>query len=80
MGAKVIDQLASDLRAEFPDMTGFRRTNIYAMRAFATGWPADAIVRQPVGQLPWGHIIMLLEKLQARQDRDWYATKADKRR
>ena len=32
-GAKVIDQLAADLRAEFPEMTGLRRTNVYAMRA-----------------------------------------------
>ena len=26
-GAKVIDQLAIDLRAEFPDMTGLSRSN-----------------------------------------------------
>lgn len=27
-GAKVIDQLALDLRAEFPDMTGLSRSNL----------------------------------------------------
>jgi predicted nuclease of restriction endonuclease-like (RecB) superfamily len=76
-GAKVIDQLAADLRAEFPEMTGLRRTNVYAMRAFATAWPEDAIVRQPIGRLPWGHVITLLEKLDDPTVRDWYATATD---
>jgi hypothetical protein len=44
-------------------MTGLRRRNVYAMRAFATAWPENAIVREPIGRLPWGHVITLLEKL-----------------
>ncbi len=35
-GAKVIDRLAHDLRANFPKMRGFSRTNLMYMRAFAT--------------------------------------------
>ena len=76
-GAKVIDQLAADLRAEFPEMTGLRRTNVYAMRAFATAWPENAIVREPIGRLPWGHVITLLEKLDDPTVRDWYAAATD---
>ena len=37
-GAKVIEQLAKDLRAEFPDMTGFSSRNLKYMRAFAEAW------------------------------------------
>jgi len=33
------------------------------MRAFAEAWPEEAIVQQPVGQIPWGHNIVLLTKL-----------------
>lgn len=45
-----------------------------SMRGFAQAWPEqEQIVQQAVGQLPWGHIIALLEKLDARDDRDWYA-------
>lgn len=58
-------------------MTGLRRTNVFAMRAFATAWQAEAIVRQPIGRLPWGHIITLLEKLDDPQTRGWYAEQAD---
>jgi hypothetical protein len=37
-GAKVIDRLAADLRAEFPDMKGLSRRNLHYMKAFASGW------------------------------------------
>ena len=33
-GAKVIDQLAKDLRSEFPDIQGFSRTNLYYVKKF----------------------------------------------
>ncbi len=33
-GAKVINSLAKDLKAEFPDMKGFSRTNLLYMRSF----------------------------------------------
>ena len=34
-GAKVIEQLASDLRQAFPELKGFSRTNLLYMRSFA---------------------------------------------
>ena len=37
-GSKVLDRIARDLRAEFPHMKGFSRTNMYNMRAFAAAW------------------------------------------
>lgn len=52
-GAKVIERLAQDLRAAFPDMKGFSRANLMYMRAFAEAWPDAEIVQQAVGQLPW---------------------------
>jgi predicted nuclease of restriction endonuclease-like (RecB) superfamily len=75
-GAKVIDQLARDLRAEFPDMTGLSRSNLHYMRKLAASWPLEPIVQRPVGQLPWGHLTVLLDKLSNREDRDWYAERA----
>lgn len=75
-GSKVLERLAADLRAEFPSMKGFSRANMFYMRAFAAAWAdEDAIVQQPVGQLPWGHIAVLLDKLEDQGLRDWYAAK-----
>ena len=75
-GAKVIEQLAADLRREFPDMTGLSRSNLHYMRQFAAAWPDSQIVQQAAGQLPWGHNMVLLDKLSDPTARLWYATKA----
>ncbi|MEY2848382.1 MAG: hypothetical protein RI885_1047 [Actinomycetota bacterium] len=71
-GSGVVGRLAADLRAEFPAIKGFSRSNLMYMRAFAEAWPSpDAIVQQPVGQLPWGHITTLLDKFDNESARDW---------
>ena len=51
-GAKVIEQLAHDLRAAFPDMKGFSPRNLKYMRAFAEAWPDEAIVQGVLAQSP----------------------------
>jgi predicted nuclease of restriction endonuclease-like (RecB) superfamily len=43
------------------------------MRACAEAWPDPAIVQQAVGQLPWGHNIVLLTRL---KDPEWRLTYA----
>lgn len=68
-GAKVVERLSRDLRAAFPDLGGFSRANLMHMRAFAEAWPDGAIVQQSVGQIPWGHNIVLLTKLKQRDAR-----------
>lgn len=77
-GAKVIDRLAHDLRAAFPEMKGFSRANLMYMRAFAKAWPDAEIVQQAVGQLPWGHNLVLLTRLKDQQQRLAYAQSAIK--
>jgi predicted nuclease of restriction endonuclease-like (RecB) superfamily len=61
-GAKVIDQLARDLTAAFPDMKGFSRRNLLYMRSFAEQWPDLEFVQQAVAQIPWGHNILIMTK------------------
>jgi predicted nuclease of restriction endonuclease-like (RecB) superfamily len=75
-GAKVIERLAHDLRIAFPDMKGFSRANLMYMRAFADAWPDSAIVQQLVGQLPWGHNLVLLTRLKDTAARRQYAERA----
>lgn len=76
-GSRVLDRLARDLRAEFPNMKGFSRSNLYNMRAFAAAWNGpEAIVQTPSGQLSWSHNVALLTKLDDHEIRRWYASKA----
>lgn len=75
-GARVIDRLATDLRRDFPEMTGLSPRNLKYMRAFAEAFPEPEIVQQPVAQLPWGHAIKLVEAVKEPAERLWYATQA----
>jgi predicted nuclease of restriction endonuclease-like (RecB) superfamily len=72
-GTKIVDRLSQDLRTAFPEMKGFSRANLMYMRAFAEAWPDITIVQQLVGQLPWGHNLVLLTKLKDREQRITYA-------
>ena len=75
-GAKIIDRLADDLRRAFPEMKGFSPTNLKYMRRFAEECPSCLIGQQPADQLPWFHIVVILTKLTAQQEREFYAVKA----
>ncbi|NYT25003.1 DUF1016 domain-containing protein [Alcaligenaceae bacterium] len=75
-GAKVIERLSQDLRSAFPEMKGFSRANLMYMRAFAAAWPDEQIVQQAVGQLPWGHNLVLLSQLKDPAQRLAYAESA----
>jgi len=46
------------------------------MWAFAAAWPDEQILQQAVAQLPWGHITVLLGRLNDHELRDWCAGQA----
>jgi len=73
--AKVIDQLARDLRAEFPDMRGLSPRNMKYMRAFAGAWPEEGFVQQAAAQMLWFHNCILLDRVKDRPTREWYIQK-----
>ena len=75
-GSKVVDRLSNDLKREFPEMSGFSLRNLQYMRSFAAAYPDEAIMQQVVAQLPWGHNVSLLDKLETQEERLWYAQQA----
>ena len=75
-GARVIDQLASDLHSEFPDVRGFSPRNLKYMRKFAETWSDEAIVQGILAQLPWYQNIAILDKAREYPQRLWYARAA----
>lgn len=74
-GAKVIDRLARDLKAVFPQMKGFSTSNLKYMRYFAEHCPDNRLGQQPADQLPWFHIVTLLTQVESNTERAWYAVK-----
>lgn len=87
-GSKVIDQLAEDLKKELPDLKGFSRTNLYYIKQFyevfsqseyqklfvpqSEGQNQEPIIPQLGGQIPWGHIKVLLSKAKIASEAYFY--------
>jgi len=72
-GSKFIEQLSQDLRNAFPESHGFSRDNLKRMRIFAEEYSDDEFRAQVAPQLPWGHIILLMQKIKDKKQREWYA-------
>jgi predicted nuclease of restriction endonuclease-like (RecB) superfamily len=72
----VIQRLSADLRTAFPGATGFSPANLARMRSFAVAWPDASDLAHGVQDLPWGHIVELVQKLDDRNLRDWYVQRA----
>jgi predicted nuclease of restriction endonuclease-like (RecB) superfamily len=71
-GARIVDRLAADLKAEFPNARGFSSANLRYMKSFAAAWPDLEICQRVVGKLPWGQNIELLA-VKDPTVRRWYA-------
>lgn len=72
-GGRVIQRLADDLRREFPDMKGLSPRNLLYMKQLAAAWSEESKVQQLVAQIPWGHIVRLLDRIKDQAEREWYA-------
>lgn len=71
-GSKFIDNLAADLRLEFPNSKGYSVRNLKYMAKFAGTYTDREFVQQAVAQIPWGHNIVLLDKISDSDERIWY--------
>ncbi len=62
--ATVTTRLAKDIRNELPEIKGFSERNLKFMVQFYKAYSLDVLIgKQPVSQIPWGHNILLLQKL-----------------
>ncbi len=53
-GKKIIEKLANDLKAKFPNMRGLSVRNLEYIQTFASAWPAFPFPQQPAAELQ-GH-------------------------
>ena len=71
-GNKFIENLSIDLKLEIPNSTGFSVRNLKYMKKFAEEYSNFEFVQQLVAQIPWGHNIILLDKIKNIEERKWY--------
>lgn len=56
-------------------MKGLSARNLVYMQTFAKAYTNNEITQQAIAQIPWGHNITILSKLEDSVQRLWYAQK-----
>ena len=61
-GAAIAEQLAADLRQEFPGVSGYSRRNVFYMREFYLRYCDLPKVQPLVAQIGWSHNLIILQR------------------
>jgi predicted nuclease of restriction endonuclease-like (RecB) superfamily len=74
-GMSVVERLSKDLKISFPHLKGFSPRNLWDMRRLSKSVQGSSILRQLVAEIPWGHNLVLLNKIKTPAEREWYIRK-----
>lgn len=77
-GQAVVERLSADLRVEFPGMTGFSPQNLWLIRQFYAEYHAKPILQQLVGELAWGHNVLIMQRIKGDEARRYYLDAASR--
>ena len=72
-GNGFIKNLAREIKIELPNIEGFSERNLKRMKRFYNEYKEYEKVPQAVAHLPWGHNILLFEKIKDKNIRKIYA-------
>ncbi|MDR2932089.1 MAG: PDDEXK nuclease domain-containing protein [Oscillospiraceae bacterium] len=72
-GNKFIENLAYDIKLDFPDTRGYSVRNLKYMAKFYKTFPDFEIVQSLTAQLTWTHSNVLLDKVKGQDEFLWYA-------
>ncbi len=78
-GTSVVERLSKDLKHYFPNQKGFSRSNLFSMRKlydfYNQGNIENEKIQQLVGQIPWGHNVLIITKSKNINEALFYITK-----
>ena len=77
-GNKFIENLAQDIKLEFPQTTGYSVRNLKYMAKFAQLFPDAEFVQALLAQITWYHNIALMDKVKDADAYLWYAVQTAK--
>lgn len=71
-GKAVVEQLAADLRTEFPGVGGFSASNLWRMKAFFEAYTGLEKLAPLVREIGWSHNLTILERCKDPLEREFY--------
>jgi predicted nuclease of restriction endonuclease-like (RecB) superfamily len=77
-GSDIATRLSKDLRAEFPEISGFSRRNVFYMREFYLLYRNDSRVQPMVALIGWTHNLIILQRCKDPLEREFYIRMTEK--
>ena len=71
-GKAVVENLAADLRAEFPGVGGFSASNLWRMKGFFEAYQGVEKLAPLVREIGWSHNIVIMERCSDPLEREFY--------
>jgi len=71
-GDKFVDNLAIEIKIEFPNIKGFSVRNLKNMKKFYAEYSENEIMQTASAQIPFSHNILLIERVKDIEIRKWY--------
>jgi len=71
-GKAVVEQLAADLRTEFPGVGGFSSSNLWRMKAFSEAYTGLEKLAPLVREIGWSHNLVILQRCKDPLEREFY--------
>src|ERR1051325_5130036 len=62
-GESVVELLARDLQAAFPEMRGFSARNLWYVRRLFAEYAEPVILQQLAAEIPWRHHMLLMDRI-----------------
>lgn len=72
-GNSFIKNISHSIKLEYPNIKGFSERNLKRMKRFYNEYKEFEKVPQAVAQIPWGHNVLLFEKIKDKSVRKIYA-------
>lgn len=74
-GNKFIENLAKDIKLEYPNSKGYSVRNLKYMAKFADEYTDKEFVQTVSAQIPWSHNCLIMDKVKTHEKRKWYIEK-----
>lgn len=74
-GNKFIENLAADIKMDFPKSKGYSVRNLKYMAKYAATYSDIQFVQTLSAQIPWSHNVAILDKVKNEEQRIWYIKK-----
>ncbi len=78
-GTSIVEELSKSLKSDFPTQKGFSRSNLFSMKKWVEFYSSESQetkkFQQLVGQIPWGHNILIISKAKSIEEALFYCKK-----